>query len=75
LSLDTILTELKSERDRVTRAIAALESLPAPFSVGRRKVSRGRKRGRRRMSAAARKRIGQAKRKWWAERKKRVKGT
>ena len=72
MTLDKILTELKAERDRLTRAIAALEGA----TITRRRRMKGQttgKRSRRRMSAAARKRLSEAKRKWWAERKKKTK--
>ena len=73
LTLDTILTELKAERDRLNQAIAALEG--ATPTGGRSKKARNtEKPRRRRMSAAARKRLSEAKRKWWAERKKKTKG-
>ena len=69
--LDTILTELRSERDRLDRAIAALEgsttaAKPSPSPA----VSRGIKRPRHKMSADARKRISDAKKAWWAKKKK-----
>jgi hypothetical protein len=76
-----ILSDLRDELDRVTRAIAALESLNG---TGTPAVRRGRpkggatfefradapRRGRRRISAAGRKRIAEAKRLWWAQHKK-----
>jgi hypothetical protein len=71
LTLDTILTELKAERERLNRAIAALEGTSAAGD-GRKKAQDTEKTSRRRMSAAARRRIGEAKRKWWAERKKKA---
>jgi septal ring factor EnvC (AmiA/AmiB activator) len=73
LTLDTILTELKAERDRLNQAIAALEGTTATVR-GRKKAHNIEKPRRRRMSAAARKRLSEAKRKWWAERKKKTKG-
>ena len=73
LTLDTILTELKAERDRLNQAIAVLEGTTA--ARHRRKKARNtEKPRRRRMSAAARKHLSEAKRKWWAERKKKAKG-
>jgi hypothetical protein len=71
-----ILNELRSERDRITQAIAALEALSgsdratanqksAPVGQPARPKTR-----RRRMSAAGRKRIADAAKKMWAERKK-----
>jgi len=60
-----LLSQLRTERDRIDKAIAALESLngtkqttAAPAKADRR--------GRRRMSAAARRRIAAAQRKRWA---------
>ena len=73
MTLDTILTELKAERDRLNRAIAALEGTTAAGHG--RKNARKTVKPRRRMSAAARKRLSEAKRKSWAERKKKAKGT
>ncbi len=68
MDLDHLLSELKAERDRLDRAIAAL----AGSGSGRAgKAANGRRHGRRHMSAAARKRISEGMRKRWAERKKR----
>ncbi len=69
-----ILDQLRTERERLDRAIEALEALDS-----RRGARRGRppgtasasRRGRRRMSAAARKRISEMMKLRWAERKKR----
>ena len=78
MNLDRILTELKTERARLDKAIQALEGITpkaGPPAAGR----RGRppktaetppKRGRRTLSAAARKRISQAQKRRWAELKK-----
>lgn len=65
MNLDAILSELKSERNRLDGAIAALES------GARRGPGRPAGRRRRVMSAAARRRISAAMRAKWAERKKR----
>ena len=73
LTLDTILTELKAERDRLNQAINVLEGTTAA-GRGRKKARNTEKPKRRRMSAATRKRLSEAKRKWWAERKKKAKG-
>ncbi|HEV2492544.1 MAG TPA: hypothetical protein VG204_05670 [Terriglobia bacterium] len=73
MTLDTILTELKAERDRLNQAIAALEGTTVARR-GRKKAQKTEKRSRRPMSAAARKRLSEAKRKWWKERKKDAKG-
>ena len=74
MNLQQILADLHQERARLDRAIAALEGL------GQGKKSPGRppkasqlsppKRKARHMSAAARKRIGEAKRRWWTQQKK-----
>ena len=74
MTLDTILTELKAERGRLNQAIAALGGT-APAGYGRKRTQNTEKPSRRRMSAAARKRIGEAKRRWWAEHKKKAKGS
>jgi hypothetical protein len=68
VTLNTILAELKTERDRLQRAIAALEGT-TPRRGRPKKAQIATVRRRRRMSAAARRRIGEAKRKWWAQRK------
>jgi len=73
LLLEKILTELKTQRDRLTQAIAALEGATATKRRRTKRQTTG-KRSRRRMSAATRKRLSEAKRKWWAERKKKAKG-
>ena len=60
-----IIAELEAERDRLDQALAALRgrnaSLTAPGKPNRRK---------RKLSAATRRRIGEAMKKRWAERKK-----
>ncbi len=72
MTLDTILTELKAERERLNQAIAALEGTTAARH-GRKTAQSTKKPSRRRLSASARKRLSEAKRKWWAERKKKAK--
>ncbi|HLM79367.1 MAG TPA: hypothetical protein VE957_13780 [Terriglobales bacterium] len=70
MNLDGIVAELKSERDRLVRAIEALAGAvliaATPHKAGKAKA----KVSRRRMSAAARKRISIAMKKRWAERNK-----
>ena len=65
MNLESILNELRNQRTRMEHAIAALEG-PArdahPAKVGGTK--------RRHMSAAARARIGAAKKAWWAKQKR-----
>jgi hypothetical protein len=70
-----ILADLHTERNRIDQAIAAIEALHrkgAGGSAGTRTGVADRKqpRRRRRMSAAARKRISEMMKKRWAERKK-----
>ena len=60
----TIIAELEAERDRLNQAIAALQRRQGGRPAGK---PDGRKRH---LSAAARKRIGAAMKKRWAERKK-----
>ena len=65
-----IISELEAERDRLEQAITALRG-----SMGRRTAAgfgRGR-RGRRRLSAAAKRRISEMMKKRWAERKRAAK--
>ena len=71
MNLDNILAELKRERERLNDAIAALERVGGGATRGR-PVGSGATgvRGRRTMSAAARKRISQAMKARWAQRKK-----
>lgn len=70
MNLDRIVAELKSERDRLARAIEALAGaalpLASPRKPGRVKI----KLSQRRMSAAARKRISIAMKKRWAAKRK-----
>jgi hypothetical protein len=66
-----IISELESERDRLEQAISALRGSVsgrrgiAPVGTGRR--------GRRRLSAAAKRRISEMMKKRWAERKRAAK--
>jgi exonuclease VII small subunit len=66
-----IISELESERDRLEQAISALRG-----SMGSRRgvagIGKGR-RGRRRLSAAAKRRISEMMKKRWAERKRAAK--
>ncbi len=72
-----ILSDLRAERDRLTQAIAALESLDRTPGRGRRAKTAApaakRRRGRRRLSAATRKRMSEMMKARWAERKKKGK--
>jgi len=69
LDTQSIIAELEAERDRLNSAIAALQS-----NQGRRgRTASGSPDGRKRhLSAAARRKIGQAMKKRWAERKKKA---
>lgn len=61
-----IIAELEAERDRLNRAIAALQV----SGGGRGRITAKRTGRRRHVSAAARKRISDAQKKRWAARKK-----
>jgi hypothetical protein len=65
LDTQTLLVELKQERNRIDHAISALEGL----DKGARK---GSTKGRRHMSADARARISKAMKLRWAQRKKKA---
>ncbi|HZU21773.1 MAG TPA: hypothetical protein VE998_03010 [Terriglobales bacterium] len=64
----SIISHLKAERERISRAIIALEELGAPGPGSAHAATR--RHGSRHMSAEARKRISDAMRRRWAERKK-----
>jgi hypothetical protein len=77
MDIQTILGDLRRERERLDRAIAALEGLGTGQRrrgrpAGSRNVSTA-KRPRRHMSAAARKRISEMMKQRWAERKRKSK--
>jgi len=65
MSLEIILEELRSQRSQLDQAIAALQGT---LDVGRPRKAGGRQRSQ--MSAAARARIGAAKKAWWAKQKR-----
>ncbi len=69
-----ILAELRAERSRIDHAIAAIEGLSTGIvttaRIGRPRPSVSAPRRRRRLSAAARKRISEMMKARWAERKK-----
>jgi hypothetical protein len=62
MDTNTIIAELEAERDRLDQAIQALTA----------RRGAGRRLGRR-LSASAKKRIGDAMRRTWAERKRKMK--
>ena len=70
MDIERILSDLKSERERIDTAIRALEGGTSGRRPGR-PVGSGKKR--RTMSAAARKRISEMMKLRWAERKKKSK--
>ena len=67
MDINRILTELRAEHDRIGRAIAAIEAVN---STGRRRVGRPPKAARkvrRRMSAAARRKLSRLLKQRWAQ--------
>jgi hypothetical protein len=74
-----ILSDLRIERDRIDRAISALEGLDVTGTLKAAapgaQPALAKARGRRVMSAAARKKIAEAQRKRWAAAKKGTSGT
>lgn len=76
MNLKSILSELRSEHQRINRAIAALEALDSTgagskISLAAQKPQKARKRGG--ISAAGRKRISEMMKARWAARRKAVK--
>jgi hypothetical protein len=65
MNITHILQELRAESDRIERAITAILGISSDGATGRTAT----KRTRPRMSAAARKRISLARKRWWAERR------
>jgi hypothetical protein len=87
MDIRRMLSDLESERQRIDRAIAALQSIEGGTSTSSGPGRRGRRPGRpagssaapqngrrrrRTMSAAARKRISEMMKQRWAERKRRA---
>jgi len=76
MDINSILAQMKQQRDRLDGAISALEGARATRKAtnGRRKpgprTGNGRRRAKRRLSAAARKRISEAAKARWAKAKK-----
>lgn len=75
MDIQSILGDLKRERERLDKAIAALEGTGGGGRRRGRPAGSGASKGRprRHMSAAARKRISEMMKQRWAERKKRNK--
>jgi len=76
LTIDTIVTELKAERDRINHAITALEGMSsneaAPAAVTKQaKATAPKRRGG--ITAAGRKRISEMMKRRWAERRQKAK--
>jgi hypothetical protein len=77
MDIQNILADLKRERERLDRAIGALEGLGTQTRrrgrpVGSHQAATGPKRKRRHMSAASRKRISDMMKQRWAERKRKA---
>lgn len=79
MDIQTILADLKRERDRLSAAITALEGAgprrrgrPVGSGAAKSTPAAG-KRARRHMSPAARKRISEMMKQRWAERKRKAK--
>jgi hypothetical protein len=73
VTIERILADLKSERDRINQAISALEG-HGSYRGGRGvRAGAGGVRRRRRMSPDARRRISEMMKKRWAERKRKMK--
>ena len=76
MDINSILAQMKQQRDRLGGAISALEGARGTRKAtnGRRtpgsKIGNGRRRGKRRLSAAARKRISEAAKARWAKAKR-----
>ena len=68
MNISEILSSLREQLSRIDKAIAALES-SGRDRLGRRPTRNGRRRGRRRMSAAAKRRISEAMKKRWAQKR------
>ena len=73
MDIQSILGDLKKERERIDRAIAALEGLGGPRRGRPAGSHAATKRPKRHMSAASRKRISEMMKQRWAERKKKQK--
>lgn len=71
MNIDQILSELKSERDRLSRAIEALEGAKATRSTVRR-AGRPVRRRKNRLTPEGRRRLSQMMKRRWAERRKRA---
>ena len=76
MDLRKVVSELKQERDRLNRAIAALEGIEAPAAVTAKaaSVKSGAKKAKKHnLSAEGRKRLSEMMKKRWAERRRKLK--
>jgi hypothetical protein len=75
LDIERIVAELEQERDRISQAIASLKGINSPGGNRRSAAGNVRPGSKRRggMSAAARKRLSEAMKKRWAEKRKKAK--
>jgi len=69
MTIDSIVAELRREKDRIESAIASLLGTKAPKRRGR-PLGKATTKRKRTMSAAARKRISEAMKKRWAAKRK-----
>jgi hypothetical protein len=69
MNISGLIKELKAEKDLVQRHLAGIDAALTAFAG-----AYGKPRKRRKMSAAARKKIGDAQRKRWAKMKSKAKG-
>jgi len=72
LDLQKILSELKAERDRIVRAIEALGGIASSSPVTKKRAGSAKASGRRRggITPEGRRRLSEAMKKRWAERRK-----
>jgi hypothetical protein len=75
VDLRKVVSELKQERDRLNRAIAALEGVQAPATVAAKGSSTpaAKKAKKHNISAEGRKRLSDMMKKRWAERRRKLK--
>ena len=71
MNLEQIVADLKKERDRMAAAISALEGGTSPVAT-RKTPAPGRRKRRHRLTAAGRKRLSDAMKKRWAQRRKKM---
>lgn len=74
MSIESILAQLKAERHRLDLAIAALEGVTQPADSVRAAAAKPIKRRSRRLTAKVRRRLSEAKKAWWANKKAKSSG-